>query len=764
MLRLLKFFFVSLLLLLTIFICLNALFPLKVQISYSTIINDNQGNIIHAYLNNEHKWRMKTELKEVSPQLIKAILFKEDKHFYYHPGIDPFALLRALINNVRYGRKTSGASTITMQVARLLHHSPRTYFNKAFEMFLALQLEINYTKDEIFQFYLSLIPFGGNIEGVKAASLLYYGRIPALLSLSQSVTLAIIPNRPTSLKPGKNNLVLSEEKRRWLIRMGSSHVFSKEEISRAIAEPLAIQRREAPAEAPQFSRLLVSKNPQSPVLQSTLKREFQKKAESVAYNYLQRIKSKNINNVSAIIIENSTRKVLAYVGSADFADVAHAGEVDGVMAMRSPGSTLKPLVYALAIDKGLVTPKSMINDVPVNYSGYKPENFNNKFNGKVPVEKALAYSLNVPAVKMMYEVGASLFSEKLKQAGFSFFVNPKQKTGLSVILGGCGVNLIELAGLYACFANGGQYRPLQMLVEDTVKNTLEIFSEEAAFLVSQILTLPERPDLPNNYESSRNLPKIAWKTGTSYGRRDAWSVGYNKKYTVAVWAGNFDGTGVPELTGADIATPLLFTIFSNIDYGNGINWFAPPKMLDFRLVCSTSGLPPGADCIDQVMDYFLPGISPYKKCTHLKEVCLSADEKISFCTSCLPDAGFKRKKFEFYDPELLDYFNSQRIRIISPPPHNPLCTRVFSESPPKITSPLNEKEYLIQKGQFEQLELKCQVSGDVNEVYWYINNCFYVKAKPTTAVFFTPETGDVKISCSDDKGRNADCFIKITAF
>ena len=310
--------------------------------------------------------------------------------------------------------------------------------------------------------------------------------------------------------------------------------------------------------------------------------------------------------------------------------------------------------------------------------------------------------------------------------------------------------------MFSCFANEGKFYHLKFLQQDTSAASVQIVSPSAAFMVSDILTQLTRPDLPNNYQSSMHVPKIAWKTGTSYGRRDAWSVGFNKKYTVAVWVGNFNGEGVPELTGADMATPLLFDIFNSIDYNSSAEWFLPPHELDFRLVCSESGLPPNEFCTDLVTDYFIPGVSDYKKCSHLIEVSVSPDENISYCTHCIPGAGYKKILYPNYDGALISYYNSEHIDFKHIPAHNSNCTRVFTNNPPRIISPVGNKEYLVQKGQNEELQLSCNVSDEVSFVYWYVNDVFYQKAKAHDKIFFVPTEGQLKISCNDDKGRNSD--------
>src|SRR6185436_4925323 len=374
----------------------------------------------------------------------------------------------------------------------------------------------------------------------------------------------------------------------------------------------------------------------------------------------------------------------------------------------------------------------------------------------VTMEKALAFSLNVPAVKILDDITIPEFIGKLKQADFESAVQNEKKLGLSVILGGCGVKLEELAGLFSSFANEGKFSPLKFSREDTSSAFVRIVSPASAYMVSEILTQLTRPDLPNNYQSSMHVPKIAWKTGTSYSRRDAWSIGYNKKCTVAVWVGNFNGEGVPELTGADMATPLLFDIFNSIDYNSTGEWFVAPHELDFRLVCSESGMPPNDFCSDLVTDYFVPGVSAYQKCNHMVEVNVSPGENISYCTRCVPDAGFKKVLYPNYDGALISFYNEEHISFKHIPDHNSNCTRVFKDNPPRIISPVSSKEYLVQKGQDEQLQLSCNTGDEVTYVYWYVDNAFYRKAKPNEKIFFTPGEGQIKISCSDDKGRNAD--------
>jgi penicillin-binding protein 1C len=292
-------------------------------------------------------------------------------------------------------------------------------------------------------------------------------------------------------------------------------------------------------------------------------------------------------------------------------------------------------------------------------------------------------------------------------------------------------------------------------------NGRTILSPAAAFMINETLSKVNRPDFPLTWSSTVHLPKIAWKTGTSYGRRDAWSIGYNKRFTVGIWAGNFSGLGIPELSGANTATPLLFQVFNTIDYDDDQSWFAQPRDCDVRMVCSETGLPPADPCTNLVTDYFIPLVSPSRKCDNMQEVFVSADEKISYCRNCLPESGYKKKLYKVIAPEMKDYFDEHKIAYQVIPPHNPNCEKVFKEGAPLVISPSNGSEYLINRKDPEPLQLRCRVSNDVAKVYWYINNKFYKASEARDKQFFLPDEGPVKISCTDDKGRNKDIWIQV---
>ncbi|OON67430.1 penicillin-binding protein 1C [Hymenobacter sp. CRA2] len=758
---------------------LDWLFPLPPVPPASPVVLAADGSVLHAYLSPDQKWRLPAQLRDITPTLRKALVAKEDRWFYWHPGINPVALLQAAARNALGRGRRTGASTITMQVARLLEPKERTVGGKLQEMLRALQLEAHYSKDEILQLYLNLVPYGSNVEGVKSAALLYYGQPPHYLSLAQTVTLTIVPNNPTGLTPGRHNAALLAARNKWLRRLGAQGVFPARDIENALLEPLLARRQSAPQLAPHLSRRLVQdfyrqRAALSPLaggnggVTSTLVRAKQAKAEDLTRHYVRRLAPLGITQAAVLVVNNRTRAVEAYVGSADFRDVLNQGQVDGIRAVRSPGSTLKPLLYAVALDRGLVTPKRVLPDVPTNFGGFRPENFDKRCNGEVTLERALAFSLNIPAVHVLQQVGVGEFAQQLRRAGFRTVARQAPQLGLSTILGGCGASLEELVGVYAALANGGRCQPLRFSAPSGAAAPApetRLVSEASAFLVTDILSQLVRPDLPVGYENALRLPRIAWKTGTSYGRRDAWSIGYNRHYTIGVWVGNFGGQGAPALTGTDVATPLLFDLFNTLSYNDGGEWYAPPKELDFRLVCPVSGQVPGEHCPDQVMDYFLPGVSDVRRCEHQQEVFVSADGAVSYCRVCLPAAGYRRVLYPNFTPEVLAFKAAQGLPHAVRPPHNPACAVVRSDDAdtqaPRILSPTPNAEYALERGNSQQLQLRCAAANDVRRVYWYANDRFVQAAAPTEAVFIRPAAGPLKISCADDHGRNTDVQVLV---
>ena len=747
------------LVLLVLLLALDLVFPVKVPDNYSTVVLDDEGRILSAYLNNEDKWRLKTNVEEVSPFFLKAIIEKEDKYFYYHPGVNPVAIFRAFASNIQKKKRVSGASTITMQVVRIIYPKDRTYFNKVAEIIRAFQLELHYSKKEILALYLNLIPFGSNVEGIKAASYVYLQKPPSQLSLAQAMVLSLIPNRPSLLISGKNNSQLEFFKNKWLKLFEKQAIFNKNEIVLAQNESVNLKRSTFLKRAPHISDRLTAESA-SPYIHTSIHAAYQLQVEKQLTAYLQRLETIGVKNGMAMVVDNKTMKVLVYCGSADYKNRIDGGQVDGITSVRSPGSALKPYLYALALEKGIINPKATLYDIPTDFGGFKPENFDDTFRGQVSMQDALQQSLNIPAVKTLDEYGIGDFLIEMKKADFKSIKKNEDKLGLSAILGGCGVSMEEMVRLYATFANGGPFQELNFTSNPNLPKTpaKALLDPASCYIISDILSGIQRPDFPNNFDFTFRLPKIAWKTGTSFGKRDAWAIGYNPDYTVGVWLGNFSGESIPQLSGAAVATPLLFQIFNAIEKNKP--WFKIPESLMYKEVCSVTGLPKNDFCKDTQMDFFVGNVFYKKKCQHLKKIWVNASETMSYCGFCLDRNLAVQKEYINYPPEYLSFLQSGGLPYSSPPPHNPNCTHTIKSQTLSIVSPRNKGLYYIEKNNLQEIELKANVSVGTGNVFWYHNNQLVGKFEAHKSVFITPTLGKNTITCTDENGKSVNIWFE----
>mgnify|MGYP002859249504 CR=1 FL=1 len=741
----------------------NAIAPLKVDLNYSQSVYSREGKLLKSFLNKTDKWRIKTHWKDVSPLFKKVILNKEDKYFYWHSGVNPVSVVQSMLSNIKSNKRVSGASTISMQVVRLLHPAKRTFFNKFFEMLRAFQLELKYSKEEILDIYINILPYGGNIEGVATASVFYFGKSPQALSLNECIILSIIPNKPTSLNIKKSTNNIEKSKKYWLNFFKEKNIFSDALIENALAEDVYLKKRELPNIAPHLSLKLINENKDSCSIFSSINYNTQLQCESILKNYVTKIKSININNGSIMVVENKTRKVIAYCGSNDFYDDKYQGQVNGIEGIRSPGSALKPFLYANAFHIGLYTPNTIVYDVPININSYQPQNYDKSFLGTVSVKKALAFSLNIPAVTVLNEMGLPEFISTLKSFGFNDIKS--KNMGLSLALGGCGVTLSQLVTAYTSLSQYGKYQPLLYKEFQINTNSIQLLSPESVYLTTDILSTLVRPDIPSSYfNSTYKIPKIAWKTGTSFGRKDAWAIGYNKEYTIGVWVGNFTGEGVASLSGAEYATPLLFELFNVIDYQSKKQWFAPPKNIDYRYICPKTGHLCQTFCTEKITDMFIKNVTIQKYCDHVVQVYVNKDSSISYCNSCLPDNEFQINSYNNYPPNLINFYENEKISYSKIPPHSELCTKVYDKKGPIIVSPTDEAEYLIEENSGAEMLLNAQSDNKAGKLFWYINNKMVAEAKPNQPIFVKLPLGIVKISCSDDLGRTTSIQVKTKLF
>ncbi len=739
---------------------LDLFFPLPKPKEFSKVVLSENGTLLKAYLTSDDKWRLESHIDSVSSNLIKLLLYKEDKYFYYHFGVNPFAIIRAAIGNITGKGKISGASTITMQVARILEPRKRNLFNKFIEALRAVQLELHYSKKEILNLYLSYAPYGGNIEGITSAAFIYFNKPPSQLSLAQAAELVVIPQNPNKYRPDKFPGKTKGKRNALLKKLFRDKIFSKTDIELALQEPVTGFRFSIPKLAQHFCDFIAQKN-KSTTLKTTLSLTKQYIAEQLLEQYIAKIQSENISNGAILIVDNKTNNIKAYVGSVDFDNIEISGQVNGVIATRSPGSTLKPFLYAQLFDKGFLTPQQKIPDIPINFGGYEPENFNLKFHGLVTAKYALANSLNIPAVVLLKKNSLKNFLELLTNLGFNYIAKTKDKLGLSVILGGCGANLRDLVQAYTVFPNKGNLYGLRYLQTDERLQKKKIFSEEACYMISDILSSNERPDLQVNFFPDSKLPNVAWKTGTSYGKRDAWAIGYSVNYTIGVWLGNFDGKGSPFLTGAEKAVPLLIELFNAIDYNSNKKWFDFPQHLNERPVCVESGLLPTENCKNTKFDFYIQNVTGNKKCNVHKKFFVNKNESVSYCTECLSNHDYHKKIYSVYSPEISYWYENNGIQFDKPPKHNPECIANFTGRGPKILSPQNDFEYYLNKKNHEKILLQAVTDEKAKTLYWFINGDLVNVVRSGTKLFYQPESDSLDILCVDDTGRKSKLKIEI---
>lgn len=809
-----------------VFLIANWVFPLPVEKLHppsSTVVLDRHGEWLRAFTASDGSWRIpEPSLAEISPKLRTAVLTYEDRWFYHHFGINPFSIAQALVTNIKARRVVRGGSTITMQVARMMEPKSRTIRNKIIEMFRALQLEVRYSKVEILTLYLNMAPYGGNIVGSTAASRLYFNKPQNRLSLGEAALLAAIPNSPTLLRPDLHHANAVRAREKVLKRMVIFGKISERELREAVSEPIPTTRYPMPFSAPHLTRLLKHSHPvpaiisstplhsfhsemestsaaniQGNRIHSTIDAQIQKLGERILQESLDPLRREGISTGAIVVMDTKSREVLALVGSYDFFDQDSRGQIDGTNARRSPGSTLKPFIYGLAIDRGLITPDSLLNDVPIDYSGYKPVNYDGEYRGYVTASEALAHSLNIPAVNLYARLGNDGIYSFLKNAGISTLSKSKGHYGLSLILGGCELTLLELTTLYAGLANFGEFVKYRLTM-DPVENgegnrmgskgagytahssfkylsstsqnvdspanmpknhatSKRLLSREACYILTEMLTEVRRPDLPAAFEASTNLPKIAWKTGTSYGHKDAWSIGYTPELTIGVWVGNFDGTGASSLVGSEVAGPILFALYTALTTPTTNRWFTQPRRTNTREVCSLSGMLSTLYCPSSKFDYYIPSVSSNSVCTIHKEIYVDEGTGTTLCSHCRVGRTYRRVTFEEWPVSIGTWLKRSGFAIPEMPSHFSGCIGLVAGHNPIVTSPLNSSEYHIRAGippENQKILLQASVSNRTKRVFWFLDGQLIFSGDPAEKAFLTPVAGKHRLTCVDDEGRS----------
>ena len=717
----------------------------------SKIVRDRYGRVIRAYVSTDEKWRIYVPLDKIDPLLVKTTILYEDRYYYFHPGFNPFSLFRALIQNIRAGKIVSGGSTIPMQLARIVEPKPRTIRSKIIEIFRAYQFTVRLGKKRILERYLNLAPYGGNVEGIGAASLGYFGKLPESLLPGEIAFLVSLPQSPTFRRPGREDR--QDARDVVLKKMLRYNLIDSTDYQRALSLEIPNGFKPFPLNSPHACDFLILQHPEMDDIRSSIDMDIQQKVENIIVSYRGFLQRNGATNASVVVIENKTGKVRAAVGSIDYFDRRIDGQVRGFYAFRSPGSALKPFLYALALEEGVITTEMLIEDAPYTFSGFSPQNYSGKWRGVVKAEEALSLSLNMPFVLILRRTGYKKFMERLYAGGLRGPL-PMSDYGLPVITGGMEVRLLDLANLYACLSRGGVYFRWSMLENEPVPPETLLFRPGAVWLTLKALKKRNRPDAPDMADFVFPKSVVYWKTGTSWGRRDAWCFGFQKNYTVGVWVGNFSGEGARNIVGAKLAAPILFDILKAIEpeYWDGTFDWEDKAMEDIELadVCSFSGYRPGSNCPDTSMVYVVKGSFPYKRCPFHKRFIL---EKRTGYRAC----PWKKYREGEIESAVLVIFPPPVRKILGKggvPSFPPDCRLTIERKTLRITSPVNGSFHIIPHVRDAgYILLQAYSSAGKGTIHWFVNGEYRGDSESGEVLSIVPEPGDMHIVAQDDGGN-----------
>ncbi|STX51508.1 penicillin binding protein 1C [Legionella busanensis] len=727
--------------------------PLLKHLDFSTVVYDDKQQLLRLTLNKEDKYRVFTPLKQIAPTLVAATLLQEDQYFYFHHGINPLALIKATWKTYFEKSRRIGASTITMQVARLRFGiNSKKISGKVIQIIRALQLEIHYSKDQLLEAYLNLAPYGNNIEGVGAASLIYFNKSTDKINLPEALTLAVMPQNPSKRTPQNKDLIEIRNKlfHRWLVLHPKDKKYTI-----TINLPLEMRSiHSLPFLAPHFvNSILRNNSPRSKAIHTTLNSDLQQLLERITKNYIQRKYQFGVYNAAVLLVDVRDMSIKGSVGSADFFNKAISGQINGTEAKRSPGSTLKPFVYGLAFDQGLIHPHTVLKDVPSSFGHYNPENFDYDFMGPIKAKDALIFSRNIPAIYLANQLTHPTLYDLLNEAHVTH-LKSESFYGLALTLGGAELSMRELASLYAMLANDGLWRPIRSYQDENIHPGKRMLSPEASFLVLEILK--ETP-YSTTYATKYNLyNKVAWKTGTSSGYRDAWTAGIVGPYVLVTWIGNFDNKSNPAFVGKNIAAPLFFELIDAIKHVRG-NFSSLPKNINaLNLtkidVCKASGLLPTRFCRDTEQTWFIPGKSPIQTDNIYREVAIN---KLTGLRTCHFNENTRFEIYEFWPSDLLAIFRQAGIARRIPPRFEANCALTSTNTlKPQITSPQTDLHYIFRISGLQKtaIPFSAVTDADIKTLYWFINDSFLTKTRSNETYFWQAKPGNFVVRVVDDHG------------
>lgn len=720
----------------------------------STVVFASNGQLLGAKIAKDEQWRF-SELDSIPRKYRTSLLLFEDQYFDLHFGFNPISFFRALKVNYRAGRAVQGGSTLTMQLARIyLNNQKRTVFQKLKELFLAFHFEINYSKEQILNMYASHAPFGGNVVGLTSASWRYYGRPIEDLSWAESAMFAVLPNSPSLIFPGKNQEKLKDKRDKLLRQLFHQELINSEELKLALLEPIPLKPKKLPRKATHFVNKVV-KETEGEVVYSTIDFNLQGKVQDKINYYVSFLKDNKIYNACAIVIDNKTQKILAYVGNSTL-HKEYGNAVDIIQSERSTGSVLKPFLYASMLLKDEILPNQLLSDVPTYYKGYSPKNFFKEFDGVVNVKEALYRSLNVPFVRLLEEYKTDRFYSDLKSLGMNTLYYSPEHYGLSLILGGAEGSLFNLSSIYSGMAhqlNTGVYSSTISYKSQLKTDSDSPLNQVAIYHTFDAIKNAKRPASQTGWKSFSSSRQVAWKTGTSFGGRDAWSIGVTPEYTIGVWVGNADGVGRRGLTGLNAAAPIMFEIYSMM--GETSWWQEPTENVKYIEVCLKSGMVPSVHCTETIEELMFESEKTRKVCTYHRLVHLDSSRQYQVHSDCENVSNIKHESWFVLSP-LQEWFYKKKDPLYrSLPPYRSDCGGetgktmefIYPNAETKLFIPVDldgEKNDLVFK-------LTHQVAGA--EVYWYLDQEFLGISIGVHEMAFQAGKGSHVITVMDEQGR-----------
>ncbi len=718
---------------------------------YSLQIYDCNDKVLMSFLNSQGQWYFPVTLSDVSPIMQKAMVSAEDKNFYRHYGVDLWALGRAFIGNITKLWVYSGASTITMQAIRLMEPRKRTIKSKIIESFRAWQLERIYSKEQILEYYFNHTPYGGNLIGIEAAARSYFDKNAKDLTLGESSLLAGLPQSPSRYRPDRHLQKALVRRNYTLRRMKEDGYITSDQEEAVRQQTPIISRFSRQLSAAHWCFMLNEQYPKEKKLVTTLDWNIQQIAQRHLLDGLAKYSLSDISNGAVLIMDNRNHNLVAWIGSADFFSSNIQGQINGVKSLRAAGSLLKPFTYCLAFDKGFTTPNTILYDLEFIAPNYRPNNYDRLFRGPISARSALRESLNIPAIRLQQSLTTEKLLECYRNLGLKSLNQSPEYYGLTLTLGTAENSLLELVAAYSALANNGKYFSPRFLISDPISPSVQVFSEEACYLIHDILKDIQPLSDASIYIPS-NVPAFAWKTGTSSGNRDAWTILYNPDYTIGVWLGNFNNQSSKNLVGIEVSAPIACRIFADLAQSKKINsWYIVPKGLEKRQICPVSGdiFHPGI-CPNFIEDWAIKNISPEFSCRiHvLAQIC--NENHWVVCPKCAKDFSKVTTKVCQKWPSYVNQWllqNGGGFNLL--PRHNPSCNH--QNQVVTIVKPSNNSQFSILEGEKQQIELQA-FSSNSQILYWFENGTLIKSSSSGELFLYTLKKGIFELVCCDELG------------